>query len=175
MTCSVREIVEAFELLYETLQDPAFSKSLRLKEWGERDLLPLVRTFLLGWFGRNVEPEVAAALPGSWSGKGRIDFVIGGVAVEFAVRKPRTSAATMSAVVNSDEIKKLMKFRGKALLVLFDFSRKPYSEEQVERFREWPSLGKGAHKKSPFHVAYFHRGTRRRVECGLIRKHIRVG
>ena len=32
-----------------------------------------------------------------------------------------------------------MKYDGKALLVLFDFSDTPYTEEQIESFRNWPS------------------------------------
>lgn len=53
-------------------------------------------------------------------------------------------------------MKKLMKYDGKALLVLFDFSTTPYSKAQIEAFRDWPSLGKGNHKKSAFNVAYFY-------------------
>lgn len=62
----------------------------------------------------------------------------------------------MSATVNSTEIKKLMKHDGLAALVLFDFSKTPYTEDQIESFRNWPSLGKGNHKKSAFNVAYFY-------------------
>lgn len=49
----------------------------------------------------------------------------------------------------------MMKHDGKALLVLFDFSDTPYSEGQIESFRNWPSLGRGNHRKSAFNVVYF--------------------
>ena len=77
------------------------------------------------------------------------------MAVEFAVRKPGAARSALSASVNSTEVKKLMKYDGKALLVLFDFSDTPYTEEQIESFRSWPSLGRGNHRKSAFNVAYF--------------------
>ena len=96
------------------------------------------------------------------------------MAVEFAVRKPKQRKANLSHVTNSSEVKKLMKHDGKALLVLFDFSKKPFSEEDIDRYREWPSLGKGPHKKSPFNVAYFHRGAGKVADPQLIQKNIRV-
>ena len=55
MGVTVNEVVDAFDLLYQSLLSNKFSKSLRLHEWGEKDLLPLVRTYLLGYF---------AAIPG---------------------------------------------------------------------------------------------------------------
>lgn len=69
MSIGVGIVVEAFELLYTSLLSKRFSKSLRLAEWGERDLLPLVRSFLLGYFGESLVPEPKAQLPGSLSGK----------------------------------------------------------------------------------------------------------
>lgn len=48
---SVSQVVEAFELLYTGLRDSSFRKSLPLDKWSEKQLLPLVRTFLLGYFG----------------------------------------------------------------------------------------------------------------------------
>lgn len=101
-----------------------------------------MRCYLLGWFADHLLPEVKGALPGSTSGHGYIDFVIGGVAVEFAVRKPTAARSNLSATVNSTEMK-LMKYDGKSLLVLFDFSDTPFTEEQIEYFRDWPSLGRG--------------------------------
>jgi hypothetical protein len=101
-------------------------------------------------------PEAITSLPGSLTGNGYIDFLIDNVAVEFVVRKPEAAKSNLSASVNSTEIKKLMKHDGLALLVLFDFSKTPYTEDQIESFRDWPSLGKGNHKKSPFNVVYFY-------------------
>jgi hypothetical protein len=140
---TITEITECFEYFFSSLYRREFVKTLRLNECSERELLPLVRCYLLGWFADNVSPEVKSKLPGTVSGHGYIDFVIDDVAVEFAVRKPTAARSNVSATVNSTEVKKLMKHDGKALLVLFDFSDTPYSEEQIESFRNWPSLVEG--------------------------------
>lgn len=175
MSIGIGTVVEAFDLLYASLLNKSFSKSLKLHEWGGgRDLLPLVRTYLLGYFGKSLVPEARATLPGSISGNGRLDFIVGGVAVEFAVRKPTAAKSNLSASVNSSEVKKLMKYDGHALLVLFDFSKSPYTSEQIESFRDWPSLGKGNHQKSPFNVAYFFIKSRRPITPAVITKNIRV-
>lgn len=134
MATTITEITECFEYFFSSLYRREFVKTLRLNECSERELLPLVRCYLLGWFADNVSPEVKSKLPGTVSGHGYIDFVIDDVAVEFAVRKPTASRSNVSATVNSTEVKKLMKHNGKALLVLFDFSDTPYSEEQIESF-----------------------------------------
>jgi hypothetical protein len=67
-----------------------------------------------------------------------------------------------------------MKHDGLALLILFDFSKNPYTEEQIERFRDWPSLGKGNHAKSAFNVAYFYLEKLRPVTPNYFLKNIRV-
>ncbi len=175
MPTTLAEVIESFELLFESLHNKEFSKSLRLNEWGERDLLPLVRTYLLGYFGESLVPEAKSKLPGSLTGDGYIDFLIENVAVEFAVRKPDAAKSNVSATVNATEIKKLMKHDGLAVLVLFDFSSTPYAEEQIDKFRDWPSLGKGNYKKSAFNVAYFHLSKQRPKTIGLYQKNIRVG
>lgn len=162
MAVSIREVREAFGLYFEALNDRLFRKTQKLNEFSEQQLHPLVRSFLLGYFGA-VAPEVAASLPSSLTGRGRIDYVIGDVAVEFAVRRPRASKSTLSQVTNATEVAKLVKWDGLALLVLYDFSRAPYSAEEIASYRKWQSLGRGNHKKSPFNVAYFYReqgGTR---------------
>lgn len=94
--------------------------------------------------------------------------------VWVGVRRPTAAKSTVSATVNSTEMKKLMKYDGKALLVLFDFSTTPYTEDQIEAFRDWPSLGKGNHKKSAFNVAYFYVEKRRPLTLGKITKNIRI-
>jgi hypothetical protein len=174
MSIGIGTVVEAFDLLYVSLLSKGFSKSLKLHEWGERDLLPLVRTYLLGYFGESLVPEARAVLPGSLSGNGRLDFIVGEVAVEFVVRKPTAGKSNLSVAVNSSEVKKLMKYDGHALLVLFDFSKTAYTSEQIEAFRDWPSLGKGNHRKSPFNVAYFFIKSRRPIVHDVITKNIRV-
>lgn len=174
MSATVKEVVKAFDLLFSSLHRKNFTKTLRLNECCEKELLPLVRTFLLGYFGESLIPEAKTKLPGSLSGDGYIDFIIDDVAVELAVRKPDAAKSNLSASVNSSEIKKLMKYDGKALLVLLDFSKTPYTEDQLEKFRDWPSLGKGNHKKSSFNVAYFYLSklSPKTTEC--IQKNIRV-
>lgn len=174
MAITIKEVVSAFDLLYCSLHRKEYSKTLYLSEWGERDLLPLVRTFLLGYFGESIVPEAKSKLPGSLSGEGYIDFIIDNVAVEFAVRKPTDAKSNVSATVNSTEVKKLMKHNGLAVLVLFDFSKTPYTENQIENFREWPSLGRGNHKKSAFNIAYFYLEKMRPKTPGLYTKNIRI-
>ena len=156
MPIAIKEVREAFELYFDALHDRQFRKTQRLHELSEQQLHPLVRSFLLGYFG-SVSPEVVARLPTSLTGAGRIDYVIDNVAVEFAVRRPMRAKSTLSQVTNATEIAKLVKWDGPALLVLYDSSKAPYDEEQIAKYREWRSLGQGNHKKSPFNVAYFYR------------------
>ncbi len=110
MATTITEITECFEYFFSSLYRREFVKTLRLNECSERELLPLVRCYLLGWFADNVSPEVKSKLPGTVSGHGYIDFVIDDVAVEFAVRKPTAARSNVSATVNSTEVKKLMKW-----------------------------------------------------------------
>lgn len=141
MATTITEITECFEYFFSSLYRREFVKTLRLNECSERELLPLVRCYLLGW---------------------------------FAVRKPTAARSNVSATVNSTEVKKLMKHDSKALLVLFDFSDTPYSEEQIESFRNWPSLGRGNHRKSAFNVVYFFEEKLRPLALGKITKNIRI-
>ena len=60
---------------------------------------------------------------------------------------------------------------GKALLVLFDFSDAPYSEEQIESFRNWPLWSRGIIAKSAFNVVYFFVEKRRPLALGKSPKH----
>ena len=76
MATTITEITECFEYFFSSLYRREFVKTLRLNECSERELLPLVRCYLLGWFADNVSPEVKSKLPGTVSGHGYIDFVI---------------------------------------------------------------------------------------------------
>lgn len=156
MTTRIKDIVEAFELLYISIRERDFRKTLQLDKMSERELAPLVRTFLLGYFGQ-VSPESRSILPGSLTGQGSIDFIVDDIAIEFAVRRPHDRRSVLSEVTNSNEIKKLIKYKGRAILVLYDFSKDHFGREDLERYREWRSLGQGNHKKSAFNVAYFFR------------------
>lgn len=155
MRVTIAQVIDAFDLLYENIHDRSFRKTLQLDTWSERELLPLVRSFLLGYF-KTCSPEVRVRLPGSTSGYGYVDFKIGPVAVELAVRRPGYRKAALSAAFNTTEIKKLMMHSGPSLLVLYDFSRHPFSDDDLARYRDYPSLGKGKFKKSGFNLVYFH-------------------
>ncbi|QRK08043.1 hypothetical protein JQX13_50185 [Archangium violaceum] len=152
---SVREVINAFELLFTSLRRREFRKSFRFDLWSERDLLPLVRTFLLGYFGPRAEPERVTLLPGKLTGYGRFDFMVYDVAVEFVVRRPGCPKTDVLPEKNADEVKKLLKHDGRGVLVLFDLSKTPLSTEELNRYRVLPSLGRGSHNKSAFSVAYF--------------------
>lgn len=172
MSITIAKVREAFNLLYESIHDRQFRKTLRINEWSEKELLPLVRTFLLGYFG-HCYPEVSVRLQSSASGWGRIDFQIGDVAVEFAVRRPLDRKGPLSSKVNTTEAIKLMMYDGPAILILFDFSMHPFSDDDIERFRDYPSLGKGNFKRSAFNVAYYYIKSARPREYDSICKNIR--
>lgn len=174
MATTVRDVVIAFEHLYESIHDRGFRKTLPLHTYNERTLAPLVRTFLLGWFG-HVSPEQRSKLPGTLTGEGSIDFVVDGVAIEFAVRQPKKGKSALSDVTNATEIKKLLKHDGLAVLILYDFSTRPFEREDLERYRQWQSLGKGNHRRSAFNVAYFYRQAGRPITSEKITMNIRPG
>lgn len=168
MTTTLKSIAEAFTALFEALHDRQFRKTTALGVLNEQALLWPMRFFLLGWFKRqalNVEQTVS--FPWTKSGKGRIDFLIDGVAVEVAVRTPGTGKSNLLEAMNRSEIVKLMMHPDKAMLVLFDFSRDPLSYEQLQLFREVPTL-EGDHDLSAFHLYYFNRHNgRRNVRAGV--------
>jgi hypothetical protein len=74
MSVSVSEVVNSFRYLYASLWRKEFTKTLCPGEYSERELLPLLRFYLLGWFGDKVSPEVPGILPGALRGSGRLDF-----------------------------------------------------------------------------------------------------
>jgi hypothetical protein len=172
VTVRIGEIVDAFALLYAAIHDRHFRKTLKFNTYNERALAPLFRTFLLGWFGQ-VSPEAQSALPGSLTGCGSIDFLIGNVAVEFAVRRRQEGKSPLSDVTNSNEIKKLIKHQGPAVLVLYDFSAQPFDKDDLNRYRDWRSLGQGNHRISPFNVAYFYRSPGRPISNQPITLNVR--
>lgn len=173
MAITIKQVRDAFELLYESIHDRGFRKTLRLNEWSEKELLPLVRSFLLGYFG-HCYPEVSVRLQSAPSGWGRIDFQIGDVAVEFAVRRPLDRKGPLSSKVNTTEMIKLMMYDGPGVLVLFDFSMHPFDDEDIERFREYPTLGRGNFHSSAFNVAYYYIKSARPRQYACIYKNIRV-
>ncbi len=172
MATTVQQIVQAFEHLYESIYDREFRKTLPLHQYSERELAPLVRSFLLGWFG-HVSPEKRCRLPGSLTGQGAIDFVVDGVAIELAVRRPGEGKAALSDVTNATEVRKLLKHDGLAVLILYDFSSRPFEQEDLARYRSWKSLGQGNHKMSAFNVAYFCRRKGRPATTDMFRLNIK--
>lgn len=98
--------------------------------------------------------------------------MIDNVAVEFAVRKPTAARPNVSATIDSPEVKKLVMHNDMSVLVLFGFSKTPYTEEQIEEFREWPSLGRWNHRKSRFNVIYLYVADRRNMTRACIHKNI---
>jgi hypothetical protein len=58
------------------------------------------------------------------------------------------------------------------VLVLYDFSSKPFDKEDLARYHTWKSLGQGNHRTSAFNVAYFYREAGRPAATKLIRLNI---
>ena len=155
MSVSVSEVVNSFSCLYASLWRKEFTKTLRPGEYSERELLPLLRFYLLGRFGDKVLPEVRGILPGTLRGSGRLDFLIGDVAVEFAVRRQNDRACTLRPEYQATEVKKLLKYDGKAVLILFDLSYTPLTFSVIRGYRSLPAMGN--HIKTSYHVVYFYR------------------
>lgn len=170
MSVSVGEVVNSFSYLYASLWRKEFTKTLRPGEYSERELLPLLRFYLLGWFGDKVSPEVPGILPGALRGSGRLDFLIGDVAVEFAVRRRDDRACTLRPEYQATEVKKLLKYDGKGVLILFDLSYSPLTLSVIREYRSLPAMGN--HIKTSFHVAYFYRNEN--GETDHIRRHVRI-
>lgn len=180
MTTNVGDVVDAGWEFFCGLQDKTFAKSKALTKFNERDLLPLFRCFLLGRFGNKLEPEIPVRVPTSIfkSGWGRIDFRVGDIAVEFAVRTSTRAGNQLSASTNKREVVKLLKYDGRAALLLFDFAAKPLDPNALEKFKIHPTFGRGNHRKSAFTVAYYYvvrgdgRGRPRSFDC--VQKQVRT-
>ena len=172
---SIEQIRESFLFMHESMADYDFSKTMSFNWWNEKDILPNERFFLLGYFGA-IEPEVKTELRGKYSEEGFIDFVVDNVAIEFAVRKPDDYASKLTSYSNRDERKKLARRKQYnesfeyGVLVLFDFSNDPLTDEQLENYREQPPLGRGNFNLDNFSVLYFYRES---GESICIRKNVR--
>lgn len=167
MAVTRKQIQDAFDLLFQGILNPEFNKSLYLESWGERALLPLVRTFLLGYFG-DLRVEVVSRLPWALSGKGRLDFCIGDVAVEFAVRIDGKYPRVLGLDDNYDEIIKLALYDGPAVLVLFDFAKKSLDRTELECYRQVPSPGRGNYKRSGYSVLYYHKSSMNSIRMNVV-------
>jgi hypothetical protein len=167
----VQDIREAFDILYSSMLDNKFSKSLRLQHKIERELLRKIRFFLLGYFGKGIEPEVRTKLISSLSEEGRLDFLVEKVAVEFAVRPPISPPSVLKKRANADEVKKLVQYNGQSALVLFDFSVSPLEDSDLEEYRALPILRQGI-KKKPFWIFYYYKTDQGQYDC--ISKYIKT-
>jgi hypothetical protein len=173
MGLSVQQVVEAFEYFYANLLDPSYARSTHYHHYNEQDLLPLTRAFLLGYFVEEMKAEHWSTLPGCLTRYGRIDFVVGGVAVELAVRRRGGAKSLLRPATNATEVKKLLCWNGRAVLILFDFDDSHLDVDDIKEYRKLPAMGKGPWKKTPFNVAYFFRAGRPR-QCDVIRRRIRA-
>lgn len=173
---SIKTVQESFHLLYDSFGESSFVKTQGFEWWGEKNLLPNVRFFLLGYFGNDLEPEYKTELLSSKTGNGYIDFVVGKTAVEFAVRLPDEKKSKLTAYTNRDERQKLIRRKKmhpwleRGVHILFDFSQDPLSDEQLEDYRELPDFGSGNYNKDNFSVLYFYRSSANETDC--IRKNI---
>lgn len=138
----------------------------------EKEVLPLVRTFLLGYFG-HCYPEVSVRSQSSASGWGRADFQIGGVAVEFAVRRPgdRKGPYHLRLTRRDDQADDVPR---RPSLGAVRFFANPFGEGDIERFRDYASLGRGNFRRTAFNVAYYYVESARRRDYCCISRNIRV-
>jgi hypothetical protein len=155
---SIKGLEEELKYLFDKCLDQEFCRSYKCHTWNERDLLPLIRFYLAGVYGDDVIPEYWVRHALAEYGEGRVDFLVGETAVEIAVQPAQGHPNRLSRPVNEDECGKLMQHDGPAALALFDFSRvRSLKPEQLQSYRDIPSLGRGNYRKSGFNVLYFHR------------------
>ncbi len=173
MSTTIISVIEVFEFFYSSLLNSEFARSANFKHWEERDMLLLIRAYLLGYYGESFKSEFQTSNPISTTGKGRFDFFIDDVAIEFAVRTPNASQSKLSAKTCKSEIGKLQQYEGKSVLILFDFSKNPFSSEEIESYREY-ARDEGDHIKFPFKLAYFYLKTFRPMTYNLLVKQINV-
>lgn len=166
---TISEIVEAFEYLYENLLDKEYAKSTGYAHYNESELLPLVRAYLLGYFHGDMQAEQWSSLPGCKTAYGRIDFLIGKVAVELAVRRKGGPKSCLRPHHNRTEVRKLLRWKGRAILILFDFDDNHFDVADIKDYRHI-SLGKGNWKTSGFNIAYFYRSGRPRSHVTIRRR-----
>lgn len=158
---TIKEIKEAFELLYWSMRESSFSKSHEFSWWNEKALLPHIRFYLLGYFGDDLEPEIKTELISAPTREGYIDFGVNNAAIEFAVRLPNESASKLTAYSNRTEREKLIRrkmwheWADHGVLVLFDFSDNPLTHEQLNEYKEKPSFGQGNHTVNGFSILYY--------------------
>lgn len=153
---SQQQAIEAFYRLYQAYHNKRFTKTLNFTQKTEREILSLVRSYLLGYF-EHLEPEAMIQVGSNY--RGRFDFLIDNIAVEFAVRSANKGGNNLKAKNNVNEMKKLIRYPDHSLMILFDFKRYRTDDEVIATLKEYrniPSLGRGNHNRYPFTVAYFY-------------------
>lgn len=153
---SQQQAIEAFYRLYQAYHNKRFTKTLNFTQKTEREILSLVRSYLLGYF-EHLEPEAMIQVGSNY--RGRFDFLIDNIAVEFAVRSANKGGNNLKAKNNVTEMKKLIRYPDHSLMILFDFKRYRTDDEVIATLKEYrniPSLGRGNHNRYPFTVAYFY-------------------
>ncbi len=176
---SIKDIQHSVEDFLEICHARQFAKTYNFKNYSEKELLPLLRFFFAGRFGRVVIPECPAHYAELKRKRthycdGRLDFLIGNVAVEVAVRPKYSSGSEMTAAKNYSEANKLSLFRNakKRVLILMDFSKASMdfdlNMKNMKQYMRDLRVGKG-NKLHPFTVIY----TSGRGKCRLRRELIR--
>ncbi|MFZ7130017.1 hypothetical protein [Avibacterium avium] len=154
MATTLAEVIEAFDNLFTEIHNHNFVKTLRFNEKTEKELLPLIRFYLLGYFN-NLEAESHIEFEPEQSG--RIDFIIDNVAVEFVAKTSKQANSVLSRNTNEKEIKKVMSYNGLSLIVLYNFTSAvsdEYVSKVLEEYRRLPATNNK--EKYPFNVIYFY-------------------
>lgn len=156
----VKSIVDVIQLF----RDKSISKTMQMSHMNEKKLLPYLRFYLAGKYGKSLSVEI----PCKYKIKkrtivheydGRIDFKIGNVAVEIAVRTTNGNPTTLVTSSNEDELIKLMLYKNAStrLLILIDFSKAELRFDLlIDRMRDIATnlrVGSG-NKKHKFTAAY---------------------
>lgn len=155
---TVTQLRGAFELLYKSLLTHQFRHELRLSDYLEKDLRPVIRAMLLGVASQNPNMAVQRRAPETLLGFRHIDFIIDDIAIDIAVRMPRQGDQSISRITPSGQLRKLLRYKGPSLLVIFDFCGNPYPTDTFQRYRDWDGL-RNAH--GSLNVLYFFRGGSR--------------
>ncbi|WP_213991527.1 hypothetical protein [Sodalis sp. dw_96] len=133
MSTTACQVMEGIEYWFCSLWRKMFVGTLRLHECTERELLVWVRYYLSGGITDQFTSEVTRELPNAVWDNDYIDFVTDDVVerTRLVFRGLGVFISTVSIAVTGAEIKKLVKYDGKALLEMFDLPETPYSEARL--------------------------------------------
>lgn len=176
MSVTIEHIRNAFDQLYVALQRRDAGNLLGLGGYSERKLLPIARTFLLGYFGQSALPDPQDKVLASLLDKGELDFLIGNIAIELVVRKKGKKRIEPSRIssLSSTGVGNLLRPDGAVLLILFDFAKSPLASDDISRFSTWAVPGKAGGEIAAFNVSYYYPSAELPHGAGRIDKTIRV-